>query len=75
MLLRPLPSICVQAASYMRAVLRTLAQCHARRILHRDVKVRCMLIRLLYRHVRQLQLSRHVVQAKNFMLLNDSETR
>ena len=25
----------VQAASYMRAVLRTLAQCHARRILHR----------------------------------------
>ena len=26
------------AASYMRAVLRTLAQCHAHRILHRDVK-------------------------------------
>ncbi|KAK9837479.1 hypothetical protein WJX81_005438 [Elliptochloris bilobata] len=25
-------------ASYMRAVLRTLAQCHAHRILHRDVK-------------------------------------
>ena len=31
--------VIVQAASYMRAVLRTLAQCHARRILHRDVKV------------------------------------
>jgi hypothetical protein len=29
---------CVQVASYMRAVLRTLAQCHAHRILHRDVK-------------------------------------
>ena len=29
----------MQAASYMRAILRTLAQCHARRILHRDVKV------------------------------------
>ncbi|GFH12462.1 protein kinase domain-containing protein, partial [Haematococcus lacustris] len=25
-------------ASYMRAVLRTLAQCHHHRILHRDVK-------------------------------------
>ena len=25
-------------ASFMRAVLRTLAQCHSRRILHRDVK-------------------------------------
>jgi hypothetical protein len=27
-----------QVASYMRAVLRTLAQCHAQRILHRDIK-------------------------------------
>jgi hypothetical protein len=26
-------------ASYMRAVLRTLAQCHAHHILHRDIKV------------------------------------
>ena len=25
-------------ASYMRAVLRTLAQCHAQHILHRDIK-------------------------------------
>ena len=29
---------CVQVASYMRAVLRTLAQCHSHHILHRDVK-------------------------------------
>lgn len=28
----------VQVASYMRAVLRTLAQCHTHCILHRDVK-------------------------------------
>ena len=28
----------VQVASYMRAVLRTLAQCHSHHILHRDVK-------------------------------------
>lgn len=28
----------LQVASYMRAVLRTLAQCHAHRILHRDIK-------------------------------------
>ncbi|GFH32107.1 uncharacterized protein HaLaN_31271, partial [Haematococcus lacustris] len=28
-------------ASYMRAVLRTLAQCHHHRILHRDVKPAC----------------------------------
>jgi serine/threonine protein kinase len=27
-------------ASFMRAVLRTLAQCHSHHILHRDVKVR-----------------------------------
>ena len=27
-----------QVASYMRAVLRTLVQCHAKRILHRDIK-------------------------------------
>lgn len=27
-----------QVASYMRAVLRTLAQCHSHRILHRDIK-------------------------------------
>lgn len=27
-----------QVASYMRAVLRTLAQCHAHKILHRDIK-------------------------------------
>lgn len=27
-----------QVASYMRAVLRTLAQCHAQHILHRDIK-------------------------------------
>ena len=34
-----------QVASYMRAVLRTVAQCHAHRILHRDVKpgARCCL--------------------------------
>lgn len=29
-----------QVASFMRAVLRTLAQCHSHRILHRDIKVR-----------------------------------
>ena len=28
----------LQVASYMRAVLRTIAQCHANKILHRDVK-------------------------------------
>ena len=28
----------LQVASYMRAVLRTLVQCHAKRILHRDIK-------------------------------------
>jgi calcium-dependent protein kinase len=28
----------LQVASYMRAVLRTLAQCHSHRILHRDIK-------------------------------------
>ncbi len=28
----------VQVASYMRAVLRTIAQCHHHRILHRDIK-------------------------------------
>ncbi len=28
----------LQVSSYMRAVLRTLAQCHSHRILHRDVK-------------------------------------
>ena len=28
----------MQAASYMRGVLRTLAQCHHHRILHRDIK-------------------------------------
>ena len=28
----------MQVASYMRAVLRTLAQCHSHHILHRDVK-------------------------------------
>ena len=27
-----------QVASYIRAVLRTIAQCHSHRILHRDVK-------------------------------------
>jgi calcium-dependent protein kinase len=27
-----------QVASFMRAVLRTLSQCHAHRILHRDIK-------------------------------------
>ena len=31
-------SILMQASSYMRAVLRTIAQCHNNRILHRDVK-------------------------------------
>jgi calcium-dependent protein kinase len=30
--------IALQAASYMRAVLKTLAQCHAHNILHRDIK-------------------------------------
>ena len=29
---------CWQVAQIMRAVLRTLAQCHAHRVLHRDVK-------------------------------------
>ncbi len=29
---------CMQVASYMRAVLRTLAQCHSHHILHRDIK-------------------------------------
>ena len=28
----------MQVASYIRAVLRTVAQCHSHRILHRDVK-------------------------------------
>ena len=28
----------LQVASYMRAVLRTLVQCHAQHILHRDIK-------------------------------------
>jgi calcium-dependent protein kinase len=28
----------VQVASYMRGVLRTIAQCHAHHILHRDIK-------------------------------------
>ena len=28
----------LQVSSYMRAVLRTLAQCHSHRILHRDIK-------------------------------------
>lgn len=28
----------MQVASYMRAVLRTIAQCHSQKILHRDVK-------------------------------------
>ncbi len=28
----------LQVASYMRAVLRTLAQCHTNHVLHRDVK-------------------------------------
>lgn len=28
----------MQVSSYMRAVLRTVAQCHNNRILHRDVK-------------------------------------
>jgi calcium-dependent protein kinase len=28
----------MQVASYMRAVLRTLAQCHSHRLLHRDIK-------------------------------------
>jgi len=26
------------AASFLRAVLRTVAQCHAKRIIHRDIK-------------------------------------
>lgn len=30
--------LCDQVASYMRAVLRTIAQCHAQKILHRDIK-------------------------------------
>ena len=30
--------MCMQVASYMRAVLRTLAQCHSHHILHRDIK-------------------------------------
>lgn len=34
----PLPHRTLQVASYMRAVLRTLSQCHHHRILHRDVK-------------------------------------
>jgi calcium-dependent protein kinase len=29
----------LQVASFMRAVLRTLAQCHSHHILHRDIKV------------------------------------
>ena len=28
----------VQVASYMRAVLRTIAQCHSQHLLHRDIK-------------------------------------
>ena len=28
----------LQVASFMRAVLRTLSQCHSHRILHRDIK-------------------------------------
>ena len=28
----------LQVASFMRAVFRTLSQCHSHRILHRDVK-------------------------------------
>jgi serine/threonine protein kinase len=35
---RPLLHLLPQVASYMRAVLRTLAQCHHHRILHRDIK-------------------------------------
>ena len=30
--------MCHKVASHMRAVLRTVAQCHSHRILHRDVK-------------------------------------
>lgn len=30
--------ITLQVASFMRAVLRTLAQCHSHHILHRDIK-------------------------------------
>jgi serine/threonine protein kinase len=30
--------VSLQVASYMRAVLKTIAQCHAHNILHRDVK-------------------------------------
>lgn len=30
--------VIAQVSSYMRAVLRTIAQCHSQRILHRDVK-------------------------------------
>ena len=38
MILRAYVAQLLQVASYMRAVLRTLAQCHAHRILHRDIK-------------------------------------
>ena len=31
-------AVCLQVASYMRAVLRTIAQCHSHHILHRDIK-------------------------------------
>jgi serine/threonine protein kinase len=31
-------TVLLQVASYMRAVLRTLAQCHSHHILHRDIK-------------------------------------
>ena len=31
-------SMCLQVASYMRAVLRTVVQCHNQKILHRDIK-------------------------------------
>ena len=38
LLTKPLSFFSMQVASYMRAVLRTLAQCHSHRILHRDIK-------------------------------------
>ncbi len=79
--------VAAQVASYMRAVLRTLAQCHHHRILHRDIKVSpAHLTRLpppstwqAWRRSRRpgsttLHPAHTSSQPGNFMLLTDLET-
>ena len=60
----------------MRAVLRTLAQCHARRILHRDIKVALTAACCSPLSCRSCSERDHCcMQAQNFLLLNDTKTR